>query len=59
MEYDLYLAEEDLEDFDTELPPQDRMRRVVDCGFPTLAMVRRSAVLRRPSQRMLQHQINM
>nr|CAD2149139.1 unnamed protein product [Meloidogyne enterolobii] len=48
--YDLYLAEEDLSDFDTDLPPQDRRRRVADCGFPNLAIVKRSLVRRRSSQ---------
>nr|CAD2208096.1 unnamed protein product [Meloidogyne enterolobii] len=48
--YDLYLAEEDLSDFDTDLPPQDRRRRVADCGFPYLAIVKRSLVRRRSSQ---------
>uniref|UniRef100_A0A914LIR1 Sin1 middle CRIM domain-containing protein n=1 Tax=Meloidogyne incognita TaxID=6306 RepID=A0A914LIR1_MELIC len=48
--YDLYLAEEDLSDFDTDLPPQDRRRRVADCGFPYLAIVKRSLIRRRSSQ---------
>ena len=58
-EYDLYLAEEDLVDFDTELPPQDRRRRVAECGFSNLAMVKRTAANRQSShhQRMQQHQL--
>lgn len=58
-EYDLYLAEEDLQEYDTELPPQDRRRRVADCGFPNLAMVKRAVVAgRRHSQRVHLHQIH-
>ncbi|KAL3084721.1 hypothetical protein niasHT_031606 [Heterodera trifolii] len=40
-QYDLFLAEEDSMELDTELPPQDRRRLVADCGFPALAMVAR------------------
>uniref|UniRef100_A0A183BLF0 Anaphase-promoting complex subunit 1 n=1 Tax=Globodera pallida TaxID=36090 RepID=A0A183BLF0_GLOPA len=58
--YDLFLAEEDSLEFDTELPPQDRRRLVADCGFIALAMVERSAwKSRRLSQAVdSQHQLN-
>uniref|UniRef100_A0A914I351 Sin1 middle CRIM domain-containing protein n=1 Tax=Globodera rostochiensis TaxID=31243 RepID=A0A914I351_GLORO len=61
--YDLFLAEEDSLEFDTELPPQDRRRLVADCGFTALAMVERGAwkSSRRLSQAVdsQQHQLNM
>lgn len=44
LSYSLYLAEENLE-YDTELPPQDRHRLVLECGFPVLALVKNSDVL--------------
>lgn len=44
MLYSLYLAEENME-YDVELPPQDRHRRVAECGFPVLALVKNLDVL--------------
>lgn len=57
--YDLFLAEEDSLEYDDELPPQDRRRRVADCGFPALALVARGRPSRRSSSLRSQLQANM
>lgn len=57
--YDLYLAEEDLSDFDIELPPLDRKRRVAECGFLNLAIIKKSFVNRRLSLQSWKQNIRM